>query len=353
MSRSVAAGLSPRLSIEQVKGDLSVVGWDSEETLIKAEEEGLQFRQDGDQIACACEGDVALRLPRGSTVSIGTVDGDVSIRSVFGALELGDVHGDLSARDVASLSAGRVGSDLVLRSARGDVHVRKVEGDAAIRDVRGNLSLDSVSDDLVVREVSGNVHADVGEDVVIYLASKPGQVCRVNAGDDILLVLPAAANASLTLQGASIHMQWPGIENDDSTSREVRLGDGSASLSLSGGGEVRVTDRADAGEHADEFGNFAGINFDWSELGEIVGKNVAAATRRAGRKAAAAVKRVERIGARDWAGVRRAMDWARAAGPARQPASEQESLAILRMLQEEKITAEEADKLLAALEGES
>ncbi|HLA01706.1 MAG TPA: hypothetical protein VJ019_03000, partial [Aestuariivirga sp.] len=37
--------------------------------------------------------------------------------------------------------------------------------------------------------------------------------------------------------------------------------------------------------------------------------------------------------------------------PAAGPVSEAEQLAILKMLQEKKITAEEADKLLAALEG--
>ncbi len=39
------------------------------------------------------------------------------------------------------------------------------------------------------------------------------------------------------------------------------------------------------------------------------------------------------------------------AAPAGEPVSEEERMAILRMLQEKKITSEEADKLLAALEG--
>jgi hypothetical protein len=40
-----------------------------------------------------------------------------------------------------------------------------------------------------------------------------------------------------------------------------------------------------------------------------------------------------------------------ASEPAGEPVSDEERLAILKMLQEKKITSEEADKLLAALEG--
>jgi hypothetical protein len=39
--------------------------------------------------------------------------------------------------------------------------------------------------------------------------------------------------------------------------------------------------------------------------------------------------------------------------PPKPQASEEERLAILKMLQEKKITADEADKLLSALEGET
>ena len=41
MSRIISAGKSPKIKIEAIDGDLSVVGWDGEDILIKADEDEL------------------------------------------------------------------------------------------------------------------------------------------------------------------------------------------------------------------------------------------------------------------------------------------------------------------------
>ena len=355
MSETLFVGPAPRLKIDKVNGDLSIVGWDSEEMQIRASQDDLQLRRSDNDISISCEGDLTLRIPKGAAVSVQSVAGDMSARNLGCPLEMGDVRGDASVRAVAGISVARVGSDFALRSSGGDVYVRQVDGDALVRDVVGRASLDHVAKNLVLREVQGDIHAEVGEDVVAYLAPLPGQVCSVTAGDGILLVLPVGADASLFLKGDSIHVQWPGVENDDARSREVRLGDASARIDLNGGGEVRVSDQFDAGERADEFGNFAGMSFDWSGFGDMAGRRAQAAARRAGKKAAAAAKRVERQWGRtgqDWSAARRSVNLSGFSTAVREPASDEERLTILRMLQEKKISAEEADKLLSALEGE-
>ena len=97
----------------------------------------------------------------------------------------------------------------------------------------------------------------------------------VVAGDDILLVLPPDANATLTLQGDQIDIDLPGVEPDgEATERVIVLGDGTAKISLSAGGDVRVSNREDAGEYAEEFGNFAGMNFDFSGFGERISRQL-------------------------------------------------------------------------------
>ena len=121
---------------------------------------------------------------------------------------------------------------------------------------------------------------------MVYLDPMPDGSYSIVAGDDILLVLPPNANVSLSLEGDEIEFDWPGIENDENiTERSVVLGDGSAKISLSAGGDIRVSDRADAGEFAEEFGNFAGLNFDWSGFGERISRQVERATERATRQA--------------------------------------------------------------------
>jgi hypothetical protein len=154
------------------------------------------------------------------------------------------------------------------------------------------------------------------------------------------------------------------------------LGSGAAKIELSAGGDVRLTNQANAAESADEFGNFAGLNFDWSGFGERISRQVERATgqaarraeeaaRRAGKLAEDAARRAERHAerhARRWGGrvnFGPGPSWdfgpkgvpTPPGVPKSEPVADEERMAILKMLQEKKITSEQAEQLLRALEG--
>ena len=352
MTQIISAGLSPKIRIDSAYSDLSVVGWEGQDVLIKANDDKLHFQHDGDVVSLSCDDDLSLRVPRGASLYIQSAGGDTVIRGLAGLIELKEVNGDLSIRDVESVSIDTVRADFSLRSARGHLSVKSAHADVSIRDVDGDVSLESVADDLALRDVRGNISAIVGEDVVLYMNPKPENDYSVTAGSDILLVLPPNVDATLVLAGDEIEVEWPNISSDDSTSRVVTLGNGSARIVLKAGGDLRVTNRADAAESADEFGNFAGINFDWSGFGERISRQVEQATRHAARKAEEAAHRAERQMARQ--ARRWNVNWASGnipPVPPVGPVSEDERMAILRMLQEKKITSEQAEQLLSALEG--
>ena len=360
MSKTISAGHAPKIIIESIGGDLSLVGWESDEILLKGDEDGTRSSQNGEEVRISSDDDLTLRVPKGASVHIQAIAGDASIRGVTGGVELKEISGDLSIRDVESVAVDTVREDFSLRGAKGHLSVKNAHGDVSIREVEGNVSLESIADDLALREVRGNVSANVSEDVILYLDPQPGNTCSITAGEHILLVMPPKANATLTLNADEIDVEWKGVDRDEeATSRVITLGDGSASINMNAGGDIRVTNQSDAGESAEDFGNFAGVGFDWSGFGDRISRQVEQVTRRATKKAEEAARRVERIGRRAGARVNVGVgrwDWdltpKGAPVPPKPQASEQERLAILKMLQEKKISADEADKLLAALEGD-
>jgi hypothetical protein len=106
------------------------------------------------------------------------------------------------------------------------------------------------------------------------------------------------------------------------------------------------------------------MGMDWSGFGDRISRRVEQATERAQRKIEAASRKVnKRLATPNAADVAklfgdRALELEfiferRADSPKSPQASDEERLAILKMLQEKKITAEEAEKLLSALEGGS
>lgn len=366
MSKTISAGRTPKIIIESIGGDLSLVGWEGDDILLKADDNEMKVGQDGDKVTISCGDDLSLRVPKAASIIIGMIGGDASIRGVMGELELKEIAGDLSLRDINSIAIDTVQADFSLRGAKGHLSIKSANSDVSIRDVDGNVTLASVADDLALRDVRGNVSANVAEDVVMYLNPQAGNTYSVTAGDDILLVMPPKANATLTLNADDIDIEWKGIEADeDATSRVVTLGDGSASVTLNAGGDIRVSNQADAGESAEDFGNFAGIGMDWSGFGERISRRVEQAAQRAQRKVEEAARRIEQktrdverragrgkvaleVGRWNWDFAPKGVPM-----PSRPTVSEEERLAILKMLQDKKITAEEAEQLLAALEGGS
>ena len=366
MSKSVFVGNNPKIKLDKVGGDISIVGWDGGDLLVKSDEEDFRFEQTDEVVSFSSGGDLSVRVPRGASLEIKTIGGDASIRGVMGGIEIKEARGDLSARDTGSFSIDTIRADFSIRGAKGDLYIKNAQADVSVRDVEGNVTLESVADDLALRGARGNIKVNVGEDVVVYLDPKADGSYSVKAGDDILLVLPKNANATVSMQGDEIDVEWQGIDPDDeATERVVVLGDGSAKISLTAGGDIRLTNRADAGESADEFGNFAGLNFDWSGFGDRISRQVEQATARAAKRAEEAARRAERHAERH---VRRGV---KAAGltvgrwnwdfkgpkpptppePPAEPVTEDERMTILKMLAEKKITAQQAEELLSALEG--
>ena len=366
MSKTISAGRTPKIVIESIGGDLSLVGWEGDDILLKADEDEMRASQDGDNVTVSCSDDLSIRVPKAASIFIGHIGGDASVRSLTGDIELKEIGGDLSLRDVNSVAIETVHADFSLRGAKGHLFIKSANSDVSIREVDGNVTLETVADDLALRDVRGNVSAKVAEDVVMYLNPQAGNTYSVTAGDDILLVMPPKANATLTLNADEINVEWKGIEEDeDATSRVVTLGDGSSIINLNAGGDIRVTNQADAGESAEDFGNFAGVGMDWSGFGDRISRRVDQATQRAQRKVEEAARRIEQktreaerrvgrgkgfleVGRWNWDFAPKGVPM-----PNRSQASDEERLTILKMLQEKKITAEEADKLLAALEGGS
>jgi hypothetical protein len=356
MSKTISAGRNPQIFIELIGGDLSLVGWEGEDILLKGDEDEMTYKQDGDKVTISCEDDLSLRVPKSAAVFIKNIEGDASIRGVLGGVELKNIVGDLSMRDVNSVAVDTIESDFSLRGAKGNLFVKSAQSDVSIRDVDGNVTLESVADDLALRDVRGNVSANVSEDVVFYLNPQAGNTYSISAGDDILLVMPPKANATLTLNGDEIDVEWKGVErDDDATSRVITLGDGSAAVTLNAGGDIRVTNQPNAGDSAEDFGNFAGIGFDWSGFGDRISRQVDQITNRATRHADKAINRAtRRVDAKinayggNWDSPSKGVPMS-----PKPQATDEERMAILKMLQEKKITAEDAEKLLAALEGNS
>lgn len=342
-------------------------------------------------------GDASLQAMQGA-LRLGPVAGDVTMNDV-GPVDADTIAGDASLRNVGAMSARSISGDFTLRVGNGPCVIENIGGDASLRDINGDLIVQNVGSDLYVRNVRGSVNVTAGADISLYLEPHPGQMYHATAGDDLLVRIPCDVNIELHLVGGNpddVHVDIPGVElSGDSTAYDLTIGpegDSIAKMYLTSGDDLLVTCHADAWESAADFGVGMADGSNWGippipplppDFSERINRRVQAAMERAQVRMEEAGRRAEsasrRAGIKVEAAVRRAEAKARAAevrarrsgrsgfniemdrwhwdltprGPVEtgQPVSDEERLTILRMLQEKKISLEEAEKLLAALEG--
>ena len=221
----------------------------------------------------------------------------------------------------------------------------------------------SADNSLIVEQVGGDLALQGWDKQELQIS---GDVIRVER-EDRAIGVSSGGNLSISVP-RGMHLSVESVGGDatlQDLSGEVELGlvGGDASLrNLSG--RVQLTGVVGGETHMDNVVNVSmstsnrGPDFD---IGDRIRRKVQKATQRAERELRRAhaehiakVSPIKRVYQVQFDGSR----WkynsgsdAPAAAPAGDPVSEEERMTILRMLQDKKITSEEADKLLAALEG--
>jgi hypothetical protein len=345
-------------------------------------------------------GDVSIKSVEG-TINFSKVAGNLSLRSI-GDANIGSISGNLSARNIDG--------NLIVESCHGNVSVHDIQGNLIIEEkVTGNLSLKEI-DGNAKAQVRGNisVELDPPPESRYEFHAKGNLVCRL-PGD-------ASARVNIA-QASAISVKMPDVEVPDGISApfEFLLGEGDASISISTSGRVSVASRPgdwDMGDIDVEIGgdfevlteslneqitaqieaqmemmeeelehqlDSLSISLEKTALSaeqaERIADRAREASERANRRAQEKIRRSqEKMQRKLEAARRRAERKARAAEraardrrrrpepPARpsmpskgvaEPVSEEERLMILQMLEQGSISPEEAEQLLAALEGKS
>lgn len=381
LKKTLQAGSASKVRITSVPGDLRVTGWDRDEISAKTDGDKLDLNFGGDEATVACDSDLILSIPHRLPLEIEAVSNDADVRELTSGVALREIHGDLALRMVGASAIGTVmgdmdaresgpltledlRADLSVRGGKGNLVVKSVDGDVSLHEMQGDVDLQSVKGDLYVRGVNGNLNARVEEDAVLYLQPTEERAVSIFAEGDILLHMSARASAALTLSAGSaedIRVEMPGVpKRDGSNPRSVVLGGGGAAIKLEAEGDVMVTSRESDWASAAEFdfGSSWPLPVDFSER---INRRVQEATRRASdvsrrasERAGEAARRAEEH-MRRLHGRRFVFNWSGGRGnppvPPTEVVTDEERMTILRMLQEKKITSEDAEKLLSALEG--
>ena len=348
-------------------------------------------------------GDASFKLI-GDQLTIDQVHGDLDLRSIA-AVQINLVHGDLAAKNITH--------DLIIDQVMGDADIRHAQGQSLLNDVDGNLDLLSVEGEIKAKvkgnarlrldhltgsgyqiQADGNIYCYLPVDANLKISLySDGEVIKVRLPEGSktykqatheLTLGDGSASLSLSADG-SIYLfveraGWPTSEEEAA---------GSVGIPEDFGQQIAQQVEAQIHSQMEEMtrnlnqqmsilsARLGQVGLGAEETDRIVEQAMRTSERereRAEEKMRRAQEKLERkLEAQRQRSERRAQemdrrtrrsnwgfDWPappappvppKPPTPSKQEVTEEERLLILRMLEQKKISLEEADRLLSALEG--
>ena len=169
VNETLDAAVDGHVNVSNIAGEVTINGWSRGQVEVTGElgrnVEKLIFERDGDKITIkvkvpknsrrGTDSDLHIQVPQGSSIDVGTVSADITVRTVHGEQSLGTVSGDIQTEAFASeISAESVSGDVEV-SGRGNVtetHASSVSGDVTLFRIGGEVAVGSVSGDVTVDE---------------------------------------------------------------------------------------------------------------------------------------------------------------------------------------------------------
>ncbi len=370
-SLTVPAGAS--LIVVQAQGNLSVQG--ARGIVEVATVQGDAQFQDG-----------------AASASLSTVQGDLTVERWTAAVSAGTIQGDARVRQVdGPVEFGAVGGDLLAEEINGPLSARSVAGDAYLRQLNGMLYLSDVGADLVGRAwAAGADVAQVGGDVSLKTVFIGPFTYDLQARGNLVVKALPGSSATFTLRAAKGQIRGKGLtgEMTEEEQWQAVLADGEAQVTLTsahGNVLLKALGERDEEQERDAFAFAADLGKIGAEAGvaaqelagriqqrvaeklakidfEAIARREAEKARRqaerevakAQRMAEKALRKAERAQKKAQRKVRMHVEWDTGRGRRRttgrgQASSEEERLAVLKMLAEGKISTQEAETLLQAL----
>lgn len=403
----------PVITFEGI-GDVRVQGSDRAEAYFESKGSlNVQAAPDGQWVRVTITDDVSVRVPMRAQLHLSAVSGDLRIKDILSTVAVARVAGDVVLRQTAQVELGQVAGDVSAKKVDGALSLAFVGGDVSVRGINGPLTVTKAGGDVSARDLNGPVVLDAGGDVRLNLTPAPGLIYQCTAGGDLTARIAVGTSVMVTAEcTGDLSLDIPGAQTstDEHGRTVITLKDGVAQVALESGGDMALSDATfdDSGLGFDErltsdMGtrieeslraslqglDAAGVGLRFTpgpeEIGRITteaqraAEQIAEATRRAEErieairrkaeaKTEASARRAERASEREARRTRQfrfnlQFDPARPPRPPSPPTppappapfapaiSDQECLAILKMLEQGKITVPQAEILLAALEG--
>ncbi|HSM25756.1 MAG TPA: hypothetical protein VK856_12905 [Anaerolineaceae bacterium] len=368
------------------KKSVFIRSWDDENVEVRyPENKDCMIEVKEGNLEISAKSYLIVSIPNQLPVSIEHIFGNLETAGLLNSLVIENVSGNCSIQSVDSLSIQNVSGNCKVGMVNGEGNIKNVSGNFSLHSLGGTLQVNGVGGNFVAKAESIKLSTSVGGNMKINTNQLIGQENNLRAGGSIKLNIMDPDNVVIEAKAGGV----ASIELADQTEKfkngkfERTFGAGENRIQLRAGGNIKVSDQEMEFDTPD---NFPSVDdeyvdqieekyearsrqtsgFDFSDLFDIdgeIGERIREKTQMADDKIQKAMEKMEKkFSSREEFGSM----IPRPPRPPKPPSSPfpsetrtttktstvttEERMMVLQMLQDKKISAEEADRLLRALE---
>jgi len=368
------------------KKSVLIRGWENDQVEVRyPENKECQLDFENNHLSIDAKSYCILSVPSTSQIVIERVYGNLETVGPLGKILIENVSGNCSIQSAENLVVENVSGNCKIGYINSNSDIRNVGGNLSFIVENGVMSINGVGGNLSGKADSISLSTSVGGNLKLITNRFVGTENQLRAGGSIKLNLFEFNNLSINAKagGVASIIKNSATEKFSNGKFEKAFGNGESVVKLRAGGNIKVSDEEPEFEISQNFGSaddeyvneitekfearsIQSSGFDFSDLFDIdgeVGDRIREKTRLADEKIQKAMEKMERKFSfkEEFGNIPRPSRPTRPprpvhpgsespSKPTRSSISQEEKMMILRLLQDKKITAEEADRLLRALE---
>jgi hypothetical protein len=173
------------------------------------------------------------------------VSGNARLRNINSQLTINKVQGKLALQNVNAINVSRVSDDCLLENIHGKIEIGRIGDNLKGKNIASHIKVDRVSGQVKLHRLQARVEIRSEENMEVSITESNTDQISLRSSDNIYLHLPVNPNASLQVKsgGEHIELNTGEIQKKITESRcEVRLGNGAQKIILESGNRVRVTE---------------------------------------------------------------------------------------------------------------
>jgi hypothetical protein len=230
--------------VVRAHGNLDIHRWDRPELGILTDINVEKIRHENKLLRLLFVEDCELSVPDKGEIIIERVSENARVRDIKNPLTINKIGGKLALQNVAAAQIGRVSEDCLLENIPGKVQIGKIGDKLTGKNLPGGLTVERVSGKVKLQTVGGPLEIRCDDSIEVGLSDTNREKINIRCSGNILLHLPPNPDVSLQIRsgGENIVLETEELNKRFNDNRcEIRLGEGAQKIVLDAGDRVRVT----------------------------------------------------------------------------------------------------------------